>query len=58
MLHTTNTFFKNVVISNGICKSSSHGSFMSWNLQILQVKLRRNGRDENEYRICYEGVPL
>ena len=58
MLHTTNTFFKNVVISNGICKSSSHASLVSWNLQILQVKLRRNRRDENEYYTCYEGMPL
>ena len=31
---------------------------MSWNLQILQVKMRRNGRAKSEYRICYKGVPL
>ena len=31
---------------------------MSWNLQILQVKLRRNRRAESEYYTCYEGVPL
>ena len=41
-----------------MCKSSSHASLVSWNLQILRVKLRRNRQDESEYRICYEEVPL
>ena len=31
---------------------------MSWNLQILRVRMRRNRGAESEYYTCYEGVPL